>query len=166
MFGKQHSDWLEDACEGQEVFVEQAAPLHQVQAGRQTRQSATKCIKYGHEHEGSICRDTCTGLTFYITCLCWCLKKKMQISWDCFLFYLFVVFGSPLSQEKQMIKWPVWSLDKSLQPGWLALSHRSALSKTLKLPCCHSHNNRANIMRLGSCNFYHFHQSMFSMLAC
>lgn len=40
MFGKQRSDRLEDACEGHEVLVEQAAPLHEVQAGRQTRQPA------------------------------------------------------------------------------------------------------------------------------
>lgn len=45
MFGKQRSDWLEDVCEGHKVFVEQAAPLHYVQASGQTHQPAEKNIK-------------------------------------------------------------------------------------------------------------------------
>lgn len=40
MLGEQRGDWLEDVLEGDEVFVEQAALLHQVQAGGQTRQPA------------------------------------------------------------------------------------------------------------------------------
>lgn len=44
MFGKQRSDWLEDAGEGHKVFVERAASIHQVQAGRQTRQPAERHI--------------------------------------------------------------------------------------------------------------------------
>lgn len=38
MLGEKRRDWLEDVLEGDEVFVEQAALLHQVQAGGQTRQ--------------------------------------------------------------------------------------------------------------------------------
>lgn len=38
MFGKQRFYWPEDVCEGNEVLVEQAAALHQVQASRQARQ--------------------------------------------------------------------------------------------------------------------------------
>lgn len=45
MFGKQRSYWLEDVCEGYEVFVEQAAPLHQVQASRQTHQPEERHVQ-------------------------------------------------------------------------------------------------------------------------
>lgn len=40
MLGEKRRDWLEDVLEGDEVFVEQAALLHQVQGGGQTRQPA------------------------------------------------------------------------------------------------------------------------------
>lgn len=40
VLGEKRRDWLEDVLEGDEVFVEQAALLHQVQAGGQTRQPA------------------------------------------------------------------------------------------------------------------------------
>lgn len=40
VLGQQRGDWLEDVLEGDEVLVEQAALLQQVQAGGQTRQPA------------------------------------------------------------------------------------------------------------------------------
>lgn len=46
MFGKQRSYRLEDVCEGYEVFVEQAAPLHQVQANRQAHQPEERDIPH------------------------------------------------------------------------------------------------------------------------
>lgn len=55
MLGEQRSDWLEDVCEGHEVFVEQAAPLHQVQAGRQTHQPAERYINMDEHLSFIVC---------------------------------------------------------------------------------------------------------------
>lgn len=59
MLGEKRRDWLEDVLEGDEFFVEQAALLHQIQAGGQTRQPDDGKGKHTELNTTTVCCFRC-----------------------------------------------------------------------------------------------------------